>query len=96
MPNNNLKPNSVLKSPRVTEKAALLTESRNVHVFEVTKGATERAVKASIKATYGVTPLRVRLANIPAKPITRRGVKGTKVGGRKAYIYLKKGDKIES
>jgi large subunit ribosomal protein L23 len=90
-----IKPDTVLLRPRVTEKAALQADHSNVYVFEVTKDATEKSVKASIKDAYNITPLRVRLLSIPTKTVFRRGKVGTKGGGKKAYIYLKKGDKIE-
>jgi large subunit ribosomal protein L23 len=92
----NIKPNSVLLRPRVTEKAALQGEKMNVHAFEVTKDATKKSIVASIKDLYKVTPLSVRMVNIPKKNVFVRGKWGTKGGGKKAYVYLKKGDKIES
>jgi large subunit ribosomal protein L23 len=90
-----IKPNTVLLRPRVTEKAALSADKRNVYVFEVTDNATEKSVKASIKEAYNLVPLRVRLLAIPTKKIFRRGHYGTKGGGKKAYVYMKKGDKID-
>jgi ribosomal protein L23 len=36
------------------------------------------------------------MVNIPKKNVFVRGKWGTKGGGKKAYVYLKKGDKIES
>jgi len=42
-----------------------------------------------------VKPEKVRVAAIPAKKVFVRGKKGVKSGGKKAYVYLKKGDKIE-
>lgn len=90
-----IKPDTVLIRPRITEKAALAADRSNVYAFEVTKDATEKSVKASIKEAFKVTPLRVRLLSIPTKTVFRRGKVGTKGGGKKAYVYLKKGDKIE-
>ncbi len=92
----NIKPDSVLLRPRVTEKAAIKANTQNVYVFEVTKGATKASVKASIRDTYKVTPIDVRLLAIPSKNVFVRGKKGVKSGGKKAYVYLKKGDKIEA
>lgn len=86
---------SVLLRPRVTEKAALKADKENVYVFNVTTDATVKTIKASIKEAYKVTPLRVRMLAIPTKEVFRRGKFGTKGGGKKAYVYLKKGDKIE-
>lgn len=95
MKNLNIKPNNVLLRPRVTEKAAIAAERNNIYSFEVSKDATHRSVMASIREVYKVNPLKVRLLAIPQKKVFVRGKWGTKGGGKKAYVYLKKGDKIE-
>ena len=95
MSNLNLKPNNVLLRPRITEKAALGADKSGVYVFEVTKEATKKSVGASVRYIYKVTPEKIRVAKIPAKKVFIRGKKGVKSGGKKAYVYLKKGDKIE-
>lgn len=95
MANLNLKPNNVLLRPRITEKAALGADKSNVYVFEVIPSATKKSISASVHDVYGVKPEKVRVANIPAKQVFIRGKKGVKRGGKKAYVYLKKGDKIE-
>ena len=91
----NLKPNNVLKRPRITEKAALGADKNNVYVFEVMERATKASISASIREAYKVTPEKVRVARIPAKKVFVRGKRGVKKGGKKAFVYLKKGDKIE-
>lgn len=95
MPNLNLKPNNVLLGPRITEKAALGADKANVYVFEVAMDATKKSISASVRDAYGIKPEKVRVAAIPAKRVFVRGKSGVKSGGKKAYVYLKKGDKIE-
>ncbi|MDP2642150.1 MAG: 50S ribosomal protein L23 [bacterium] len=95
MSNLNIKPNSVLLRPRITEKAALGADKSGVYVFEVSKSATKKSIAASVHEAYGVTPEKVRVAAIPLKRVVVRGKRGVKSGGKKAYVYLKKGDKIE-
>lgn len=95
MSNSNIKPASVLLRARITEKAALSADKHNVYVFEVTKEATKKSISASVHSAYGVTPDKVRVAMIPSRQVFIRGKKGFKSGGKKAYVYLKKGDKIE-
>lgn len=85
---------SVLLSPRSTEKSALLQNKSNVVVFNVSKDATKKAITACLKAEYKVTPLKIRMAAVHSKPTMYRGRPGVKKGGKKAYIYLKKGDTI--
>ncbi len=84
----------VIKRPRITEKAALASE-RGVYVFEVTKEATKASVSAAVKKLYKVTPTGVNIAKTPAKNVVVRGRRGVKGGTVKAYVTLKKGDKIE-
>ncbi|MEK7176143.1 MAG: 50S ribosomal protein L23 [Patescibacteria group bacterium] len=95
MANLNLKPNNVLLGPRITEKAALSADKAGVYVFEVSKDATKHSIAQSVHESYKVMPVKVRVANIPAKKVFIRGKRGVKSGGKKAYVYLKKGDKIE-
>lgn len=87
---------SVIIKPRITEKAMLLTD-KNVYTFEVQKGATKYEVRDAIKALYKVTPVKVNIVTkAPRHYLSRaRGRKMIEHGSRKAYVYLKKGDRIE-
>jgi large subunit ribosomal protein L23 len=89
-------PSRILKSPRITEKAAYMT-MQNAYVFEVAQDATKRDIVAVVKALYGVTPEKVNIVNrAPRAYISRaRNRRGTKPGIKKAYVFLKKGDKID-
>lgn len=93
----NIQKDTVILRPRVTEKSAIATSTNNVHVFEVTTDATKHSVANSIKKIFGVIPEKVRVVTIPTKSVYLRHKRGTgtKGGGKKAYVYLKKGDKIE-
>lgn len=95
MTNANIKAENVLLRPRITEKAALSADSAGVYVFEVSENSTKTSIAASVKALYKVTPVKIRVAKIVPKAVFVRGKHGTKSGGKKAYVYLKKGDKIE-
>ncbi len=85
----------VLKAPWFSEKALIGTEN-GVYVFQIPADATKPEIAAAIEKLYKVTPVKVRIANLPAKTVslrTRRGV-GTRARRHKAYVYLKKGDSI--
>ncbi len=86
----------VLRSPRITEKATILSE-KGVYVFEVDVKATKYDIARVIEDLYKVKPVKINIVQIPPKKIRlqKRGVFGTKSGGKKAYVYLKKGDTIE-
>lgn len=85
---------STILAPRVTEKATALT-SKNVYAFEISETATKHDVANAVKAYFDVTPKRVTIVRNPAKKVFIRGKWGTKKGIKKAYVYLKEGDKIE-
>ncbi len=88
---NNLK---IIKNPRITEKASFAAE-QNVYTFNVSAGANKTEITKAIFTLYKVKPVKVNVLNIPRKVIFSRGKKGVRGGGRKALVYLKKGDKIE-
>ena len=88
---------TVILRPRITEKATVASE-RGVYVFEVTKSATKERVSDAIRAIYKITPRKVRIVPIARKRVSskkHRGVFGETKGGKKAYVYLKEGDKID-
>ena len=84
----------IIKSPRITEKASMKVEA-NVYTFEVAEVATKSTIAAAVREMYNVTPVKVAIVRIPKKDVFVRGKAGTKGGGKKAYIYLKKGETIE-
>ena len=93
--NTNMRAAEVLLRPRLTEKAVNMME-KNVYVFDVSLRANKVMIKAAIKDVYNVDAEKIAITSI--KPKKKRSPKtgkmGTKSGGKKAYIYLKKGDSI--
>ncbi len=87
---------SAIVKPRITEKAALLLE-KNVYTFEVRKGASKHDVRDAIKSLYNVTPVQIRIVNRePRHYMSKlRGRMTMEHGLRKAYVYLKKDDRID-
>jgi large subunit ribosomal protein L23 len=87
---------NILINPRVTEKGAYLAES-GCYVFNVTESANKYQIAEAIRTVFKVTPRKVTVARVPRKQVQTRGTnrKAMTVGGKKAYVYLKKGDKIE-
>jgi len=84
---------SIILGPRITEKSAIASE-RGAYTFNVSDGSNKIEIKKAIKALYKVTPIKVTVTKITDKVVMRRGIEGTKAGGKKAVVYLKKGDKI--
>ena len=85
---------NILKHPHITEKATVSSES-SVYVFEVAPTATKTLIEKAFKAKYNVAPVKVSTVTIPAKNVFTRGKRGVKSGYKKAYVTLKKGEKIE-
>jgi large subunit ribosomal protein L23 len=86
---------TVLKAPWFSEKALIGTE-RGVYVFQVPADATKPEIAAAIETFYKVSPVKVRIVNLPAKTVSLRTRRGTGARARrhKAYVYLKKGETI--
>lgn len=86
----------ILLSPRITEKAAYLSQ-QGAYVFNVDKSASKAEIAAAVREVYKVTPRKVTLVAIARKMVATRGTNrmGMTRGGKKAYVYLKSGDKIE-
>jgi len=85
---------TVIKNPRITEKASDLG-AESVYVFDTTPEANKKTVALAVQAIYNVVPRKVRIAQVPSKARYVRGKWGRKSGGKKAYVYLKKGETIE-
>ena len=84
----------ILKNPRITEKATFAYEG-NVYTFDVVPGASKNEIKQAVFELYKVKPTKVNTVKVPTKKVRLRGRVGKKSGGRKAYVFLAPGDKIE-
>lgn len=85
----------VLKNPRITEKATAHSES-GIYTFDVAERATKQSVSRAVFDVYRVKPRMIRIVVIRSKVRRniRTGKRGISRGGKKAYVYLKKGDVI--
>jgi len=85
----------VLMNPRMTEKATMGIENL-VYVFDVATNSNKKQIKEAVKLIYNVDAKKVHVSKIASKKKRnqRTGIKGVKSGGKKAYVYLKKGDSI--
>lgn len=94
--NQNL--SGILLRPRVTEKATDAS-GRGVYVFEVLPSATKPEIKKAVKELFNVNPVSIRTVTVHPRSTTSRmrgrNIFGTRAGGKKAYVYLKEGDRIE-
>ncbi len=91
---SHLKNKMAILRPRITEKANLVTTG-NVYTFEIDPSATKKDVARNIIELYKVTPVKVNITKNPAKNVMYKGKVGRTSAVKKAYVYLKAGDKIE-
>ena len=85
----------VIIKPRVTEKSTWHS-AQGVYVFDVALSANKQQVAQAVRAIYKVTPRKVHVVTVQSKSkrSARTGKLGVKGGGKKAYVYLKKGETI--
>lgn len=86
---------NVVIAPRITEKASGKSMNENVYVFNVDPKASKKEISKAVLKIYKVSPVKISVVRIPRKKIFVRGKKGLRPGGKKAYVYLKEGEKIE-
>jgi large subunit ribosomal protein L23 len=86
----------ILLSPRITEKGAYVS-ANGAYVFNVAPRANKKEIADAVASLYKVTPRKVAVVAVPRKAVKTRGTNrtGKTVGGKKAYVYLKKGETIE-
>lgn len=86
----------ILLSPRITEKGAYLSE-HGAYVFNVAQGVSKKEIANAVQTLYKVVPRKIAVLAVPSKVVTTRNTnrKGATAKGRKAYVYLKKGETIE-
>lgn len=85
----------ILRNPRITEKASA-NMSIGVYTFDVSDRSTKRSIKEAVFEVYKVRPRMVHIVTIQrkARRNARTGRSGLSSGGKKAYVYLKKGETI--
>ncbi len=85
----------ILRNPRITEKASMLS-AQNVYTFDVDQKSNKKTIERAIKEIYQVNPEKIRIINQKNKSVWAKGKLGEKSRGKKAYIFLKEGDKIDT
>lgn len=84
---------SIITSPILTEKAALGMD-RGLYVMIVDKRATKNSIATEIKRQFDLDVVSVRIVNLPAKRVKFKRLPGIQTARRKAYVQLKKGQKL--
>jgi len=85
---------SILRLPIITEKSTFEKEKLQTLTFEVARNANKIEIKGAVENIFKVKVASVRTANFHGK-IRRQGrFAGRKPGWKKAYVTLKKGEKM--
>ena len=85
---------SVLRSPVITEKSTLLKENLQTLAFKVLRNANKIEIKDAVENIFKVKVASVRTANFHGKKKRQGKYVGRRSDWKKAYVTLKKGEKM--
>lgn len=85
----------ILVGPHVSEKATMLADAANQHVFKVSTDATREEVRAAVEQLFDVKVASVRVLNQQGKSKRIGRFQGRRNHWRKAYVTLEPGHDIE-
>jgi large subunit ribosomal protein L23 len=84
----------VIRRPLVTEKGVDKKDNERTLCFEVTPEANKTQVKAAVEKLFKVKVDEVRTATFDGKLRRRGRFSGYRPDWKKAYVRLKKGQKV--
>jgi large subunit ribosomal protein L23 len=85
----------VLLAPHISEKAALLGDASNQHVFKVATDAKKGEIKAAVEQLFNVKVSDVRTLNQNGKAKRMGQRLGHRNNWKKAYVSLEQGHEID-
>jgi large subunit ribosomal protein L23 len=84
----------VIRRPLLTEKSTLLKETQHSLCFEVHRDATKPEIKKAVETLFGVKVSDVRVASMHGKVRRQGRWVGRRPDWKKAYVVLKKDQKM--
>lgn len=84
----------VIRRPLVTEKGVAKKDDERTLCFEVAQEANKTQVKSAVEKLFKVKVEEVRTANFEGKMRRRGRFVGYRADWKKAYVRLKKGEKV--
>ena len=85
----------VIKTVRMTEKGALLTEKHNQYTIVADRRANKIQISKAVQELFKVKVVGVRTINVRGKDRRQRTLQaGRTANWKKAIVTLKEGDKI--
>ena len=85
----------ILTAPHVSEKAAIVGEEANQHVFKVATDAKKEEIKAAVEQMFNVKVAKVRTVNVKGKSKRQGARMGKRSDWKKAYVSLEQGHEID-
>jgi large subunit ribosomal protein L23 len=85
---------NIIRRPLITEKGLGVKETEGTLVFDVAPEATKNEVAEAVETLFKVKVDAVRTANVAGKERRRGRYAGYKPDWKKAYVKLKKGEKL--
>ncbi|WWO99866.1 MAG: 50S ribosomal protein L23 [Candidatus Dasytiphilus stammeri] len=89
----------ILHFPHVSEKSSNIEKTNNIVIFEVAKDATKAAIKIAIEKIFNIEVTMVNTLQVKGKEkhhfSKSKRIKSRRRNWKKAYIYLKSGQKID-
>lgn len=86
---------NVIRTPHISEKAALAGERDNQYVFKVAVDATKPEIKAAVESVFNVSVEQVRVVSVKGKVRRTRHGMGRRNDWKKAYVSLAEGQQID-
>jgi large subunit ribosomal protein L23 len=85
---------SILRLPVITEKSTFEKEKLHTLTFKVARNANKIEIKKAVEKVFKVKVASVRTANFHGKLRRQGRFEGRKPDWKKAYVTLKKGEKM--
>lgn len=85
----------ILKSPHISEKAALLGDASNQHVFKVATDAKKAEIREAVEQLFDVKVASVRTVKVNGKSKRMGQRQGRRKDWKKAYVSLEQGHEID-
>jgi large subunit ribosomal protein L23 len=84
----------VIKRPIITEKGLTLKEKDRTLCFEVDDHASKQQIQEAVEQLFKVKVQQVRTMTVPGKMRRRGKYTGYRSDWKKAYVTLRKGEKM--
>lgn len=85
----------ILIQAMISEKATTVQEKQNCYMFKVALNANKPQIKHAVEKAFNVKVENVRIARVKGKSKKLGRFEGRRSDWKKAFVWLKEGDKIE-